>query len=145
MPSRYPSRQEIVDEMSTINVFDAIAPLVLWKDKNYTGQWKSKDTNQKIDCLIKLAYEMYYQVSDDSAGVLHVLKNNRYAFHPGRNVIFIDQNRVSILSTLHEIAHAICGESELKACAYSIKLFAQVFPNEYARLEWHGHMLRLKR
>lgn len=143
--SKYPSRQEIVDRMETIDVFDGIAPLTLWKDAYYDKKWKELSVPIKVEKLVQLAYRIYYEIlPTKDVKVLYIKVADRYAFHPGTNTIIVDKNRASIISLLHEVGHAIFGESELEACAFSIKLFAKVFTKEYAKLEWHGHMLRLK-
>lgn len=131
--------------METIDVFDSIAPLTLWKDSFYTKKWKEKSVKDKVAALTVLAYRVYYEtLPSNDTRMLQVINSNRYAYHPGKNVILMNSHRASILSVLHEVGHAIHGESELDACAYSIKLFAKVFPTEFKHLEWHGHMLKRK-
>lgn len=49
----------------------------------------------------------------------------------------------SIISALHELAHAIYGTSELMACAWSVQLFRKIFPEAYKKLKWHGHQLKV--
>ncbi len=49
----------------------------------------------------------------------------------------------SIISALHELAHAIFGSNELTACSWSIQLFRKIFPEAYKRLIWQGHMLKV--
>lgn len=48
---------------------------------------------------------------------------------------------VSIISSLHELAHHLFGASELKACRWSIWLFKKTFPKAYAKLVWNQHTL----
>lgn len=48
----------------------------------------------------------------------------------------------SVITGMHEYGHALYGEDELKACAYSIHLFKRCFPIAYEQLEWDGHVLR---
>jgi len=146
--SKYPTRQAIIDEMAKFpDITPEIAALTLWKDEQYIGCWKSKTLEMKINALTKLAYSLYYEGKYDvkDKPTLYVVEADRYAYHPGRNVVIIDSTRASILSTLHELGHAFYGDSELLACAFSVKLFAKVFPKEFAKLEWHGHMLRQRR
>ena len=45
-----------------------------------------------------------------------------------------------MVTLLHEFAHAI-GRDEYGAIRWSINLFKQVFPTEYARLTSQGHTL----
>lgn len=49
--------------------------------------------------------------------------------------------RVSVVTYLHEYAHALFGEDETTAVAWSVNLFRIVFPKSFARLQQRGHML----
>ena len=49
--------------------------------------------------------------------------------------------RMSVLSLLHEFAHAKGIRSERGACAWSINLFRRIFPRSFARLVPVGHTL----
>lgn len=48
--------------------------------------------------------------------------------------------RLSVVTYLHEFAHAR-GMGERNACRWSVNLFRQVFPRQYARLVHVGHTL----
>lgn len=50
--------------------------------------------------------------------------------------------RLSIITTLHEFAHAIYGPSEVQAVRWSINLFKRVWPRQFAEMSEEGHMLR---
>jgi len=140
----YPSKQQIIDKMESLSVSTFICTLEGWKRKHYTNQWKQKSTEEKMVCLEGLAYIIYYAQKNPSKLIpVYVKHTNRYAFHVKKRIILINDNQPSILSTLHEVGHAMYGVSETNACAFSVKLFAKVFPNEYKRLEWRGHMLKL--
>lgn len=56
------------------------------------------------------------------------------------NTIVLNKS-LSIISFLHEYGHALYGNSELKACRFSVHLFKDAFPKSYAKLQWRGHML----
>jgi len=66
-------------------------------------------------------------------------KNGCYI--PSKDKIIIT-GEPSVITYLHEYAHALYGRSERKACEWSINLFRQVFPKSYARLQSDGHMLK---
>jgi len=72
--------------------------------------------------------------------VSSVTGNNEYCYMPATNTINLGM-KPSIISTLHEMAHAVYGIEELPACAFSIALFKAVYPRSFAKLEWKGHML----
>lgn len=61
-------------------------------------------------------------------------------YQPDRNRILLVSP--SIITTMHEYGHALYGDDELKACAYSIHLFKKCFPLAWEQLEWDGHVLR---
>ena len=142
--NKYPSKQEIVDRMEHIDVTRYLPAVRNWKDMHYVGLWRNKTIEEKMKSLESLAYMTYYHQNNPSelkTMIIHYA--DRYALHIPTHTILLNQNNPSILSTLHETGHAINGESEIEACAFSVKLFAKIFPKEYSRLEWHGHMLKL--
>ena len=59
----------------------------------------------------------------------------------GRPAVITMRGRLSVVTFLHEFAHAL-GKDERGACRWSINLFRQVFPRQYARLRADGHVLR---
>jgi hypothetical protein len=48
--------------------------------------------------------------------------------------------RPSVVTYLHEFGHAL-GKDERQTCAWSLNLFRRVFPRNFARCEFQGHML----
>ena len=48
--------------------------------------------------------------------------------------------RPSVVTYLHEFGHAL-GKDERQTCAWSLNLFRRIFPRNFARCEFHGHML----
>ena len=64
-------------------------------------------------------------------------------YNPRTKTINIDDS-LSIVTTLHEFAHHILGQSEKKACIWSVWLFKKSFPKAYDKLGWNGHMLTKK-
>ena len=60
---------------------------------------------------------------------------------PGEPAIITIRGRLSVVTYLHEFAHAL-GRDERGACRWSINLFRRVFPEQYARLQADGHTLR---
>jgi len=51
------------------------------------------------------------------------------------------QGKLSIITLLHELAHCIYGASETQAVRWSVNLFRQVYPEQYANLTHQGHCL----
>lgn len=50
--------------------------------------------------------------------------------------------RPSVVTYLHEFAHALWGASERQACRWSLNLFRRTFPRSWARLAFSGHVVR---
>lgn len=57
-----------------------------------------------------------------------------------QNVIFLDENRISVITYLHEFGHAL-GKNEWDTCKWSINLFKRTFPKTFKNLESQGHVL----
>lgn len=51
------------------------------------------------------------------------------------------RGRLSVITLLHEFAHAL-GKNEYDACRWSLCLFKQVFPGQWERLRFDGHLAR---
>ncbi len=57
----------------------------------------------------------------------------------GAHVILL-RGRLSVITMLHEIGHALHGRSERTACAWSLAYFRACFPKSWERLRFSGHM-----
>lgn len=124
----YPTPEEILDHEITFKqaTVDCVRE---WKAHHFSG-WKELDPSAKTDCLSRLATDLTRSYGLDIA----VENGDAYYFDPNRSAITVDNRHPSIISTLHEVAHAIYGKSELQACRWSVWLFKKVFPNAYAEL-----------
>ncbi len=63
-------------------------------------------------------------------------------YSPLYQTIVIDQ-KLSIITALHELAHHLFGNNENQASRWSIWLFKKVWPLAFNKLIWNGH-LRIK-
>lgn len=130
--NKYPTKEEILTCAASPSK-DDIELLRFWKS-NWNKIWiASKITNHGLVDLIALFIK---------SDTIITRTGKTYCYVPRVKVIQINVDRPSIISTLHEIGHAKFGNSELQACAWSVKLFKEVFPKAYAKLEWHSHMLK---
>lgn len=50
--------------------------------------------------------------------------------------------KLSVITYLHEVAHAVFGSCERQAVRWSINLFRKTFPDQFARLSQDGHCAR---
>lgn len=129
----YPTKKEIIAAFNQIDTSLYNEQVCNWKEKYYTNKWLNLDVEQKLNALEKLVFAL-------RGDEIEVLKSDHYYYVPSQKLIGIGKN-ASIISTLHEIGHSIYGSSETLACAFSVKVFSEIFPNEYTKLKWVGHML----
>lgn len=137
----YPTKEEILSALPSTDIDKFLEKLRFWKHAYYRSQWKTMSNEQKNMRLMLLCYQLY-TIEHNRQLIVHT--GEQYCFYPDINTIIIQEDRPSVLSTLHEIGHAVWGDSELDACRFSVKLFMTIFPEIYKTLEWDGHMLRKK-
>lgn len=139
--STYPNKEEILlrikhhppNKIDTTSITD-------WKKTYYSHRWKKATTKEKqeaIQILLRLLWYTYIPPNPPPKVIW--LPLDSWSYSPETHII--TGTNPSIISALHELGHAIYGESELQACAYSTALFQTCFPKEYGRLTWEGHML----
>lgn len=133
--SDYPTKERILERERMFKP-KLLAAVKAWKREHYNGQWSSKTVEQKIASLVELV-----DVLDNRQRTVRVTVGEIYRYFPGQRLLEIDGRNPSIISTIHEMGHHVCGLSELAACRYSVWMFIKVFPRAYERLEWRGHML----
>lgn len=132
----YPTKSEI-QAHDQVHTPGDVQVLKQWKAEHYTSKWSTFDDKEKILSLAWLAKQLVPGVN--------ITDGEKWMTELGGEKsprIVMDKNHPSIISTLHEVGHVLFGVSEHSACAYSVKLFAEVFPNEFNDLIWKGHMLR---
>lgn len=134
--TNYPTKEEILDFIPNIDVSPAIPILKEWK-KTYYKKWSKKPIEERIDQLKKLVESLNTTTKEKAL----VNYGNAYCYYPPIKTVQISSKKASIISTLHEFGHHIFGTSELHACAFSTKLFIEVFPKDYQKLTWKGHLL----
>lgn len=128
--NRYPTREKILE---AINIKPgAVKRLMKWKEKWYKG-WDKKDEDTKYEAIIELVKSFSKKAN--------TIRGLQYRYLPALQLIEIDSNNYSIISTLHELAHHLFGPEELYACQWSIQLFMICFPRTYQKLKWQGHLL----
>ena len=133
----YPNKKEILDNLPPIKK-ETLEAVIKWKEKVWKQTRKKSEEDKffALTNLIKTIAATYrkpvavnYRPSIDSC-----------CYNVFKKTIFLNKS-LSILSSLHELGHHLYGESEFKACAWSIAIFKQTFPKAYDKLEWKGHML----
>lgn len=111
----------------------------LWKSFHEYGKFLTDKKEREI-AIKRLCFELLKTVGYHYIDVQFVEGIKSSCFLAGQNKIWLKDR--SIITALHETAHAMYGPSELKACSWSIKLFKTMFPEEYEKLHWEGHMLK---
>jgi hypothetical protein len=117
---------------------ETIESLRLWKQQHYKN-WSSKSKKDKISDLNWLI--MTIMKAEKSTKDWWSVNTDFYGWEENSGTFFINKNRPSIISTLHEIGHALHGRSELEACRFSVWLFKIVFPKSHEKLKSEGHLL----
>ncbi len=133
----YPTKEEILEAVKYTKPTLHLRLLDTWKKTFYTKMWKSSNASYKFKALIILIEKLTNNEN------IKVQLGKEYSYSPTLKILTLGEIP-SIISTLHEIGHVILGNEEINACRFSVALFKTVFPNEYSKLEWNGHMLRRK-
>ena len=149
MPN-YPSRLDILYEISQTRnsgwlgshliTYDDVDTLKSWKRNLYDRQWSELNVAQKYERLLALLLMLNLR-SDSDQMDLGIKLSGPAHYDPAGKVIWLG-NKPSIITALHELGHYFFGSSELKACVYSVAMFSEAFPKEYASLKWDGHMMK---
>jgi len=140
----YPTKEEILNRVTRRPINPMEQRLITeWKDTYYRSLWKASTEDDKksaLEVLILLLWHSTLPALDWRNNLKLEWKDQpSWSYTPATNTI--TGVNPSIISALHELGHAIHGESELDACVYSTSLFKTYFPKEYGRLTWKGHML----
>lgn len=142
----YPSKQEVLEHVQKHPPDQAAVETVLqWKSANYTNKWNScSDTDKKIalQILISALWTQNPRNRNKSKQTPMFVWGDEWHYQVDRHLIQGENGNYSIISSLHELGHALLGTSEHQACGYSVGLFMACFPKEYAKLRWEGHMLK---
>lgn len=134
--NNYPTKTEILEAIKHTDVSRYTHNLETWKAEEYNAKWSQLSNKEKQIALFLLCHSV-------STKPILVIYGDHYGYTPHLNQVTLDIKKPSIMSTLHELGHHEFGIKEIDACRFSVKLFTQVFPSEYSKLIWCGHMLKL--
>ena len=163
----YPTKEQIITSLPNIKISEStIRLLQVWKREH----WDTIPSSNKIAIARKEWNDNRYWLGIydekdkpetkqkreqnnikmllDILGIMLKVQINKVEFNNTRKSLCIPETQtiiigkpLSIISTLHEFAHLLLGIDETKACAWSIKLFKEAFPEEFSQLKWNGHQL----
>jgi hypothetical protein len=126
-PTSYPTEKEIM-ETPVSHKTEVLKFMKEWKAK-YEDNYNS--TTAMADLIFGLAKIYQKPVS--------LTFNSDKAYYQAPRIYL--RKKHSVITALHEFAHHIYGKSEKQACRWSVWLFRKIFPREFERLEFKGHML----
>jgi len=107
----------------------------IWKEKkNGNPREKFEALSTLISRIVNI-YDKPVTVIFEPDGIIGC------CYHTQTKTIVIDRT-LSVISTLHELAHHLFGRSETQACRWSVWLFKKVWPLAFTKLRWEGHLLK---
>lgn len=119
---------------------EVISRVKEWR-KNIWKPIKHGNPRDKFNALYTLITAIYHIYQKPCNIVFNPNTPIGCHYNPLTKTITIDQT-LSIISTLHELAHHLFGPDEKTACRWSIWLFKKVWPKAFAKLRWKGHLLK---
>jgi len=136
----YPTKEQIMDKPHSHKP-DVIRLCIQWKKEVWFPLRATEPTEQqKFEALKTLLQRIAAEHYNKPVEVDYQPEIGSCCYQPALNRITINKS-LSILSSLHELAHHLFGNSETKACRWSVWLFKKSFPKAFRGLEWKGHML----
>ena len=133
--TKYPTKEEI---LATNPYYNSHITWITEEWAKLISGWKDIDETKK---MLSLEFLIYKICRMQKKTMPKIKWSSTYKYNPKTKTMYLDKDKPSIISTLHELGHHLHGASELKACQWSIHLFAEAFPKSYAKLKWKGHLL----
>jgi len=136
---RYPTPEQIM-ERRFVYKRGVIPATRSWKRRFFQRRWRNLSDKDKFTVIAYLltTIDTIYN-PNGQGGLRSVIPGPRACYIPLEQIIVLDAP--SIVSALHELGHHLFGASELTACRFSAQLFQRVFPRQFNRLTWQGHLL----
>lgn len=129
----YPTTEQVLHAVKHTDTSEFEPIVKEWKKNFYTKLWSKLTTKEKISALKQL-------INTLTNNKIEIIEGKEYLYNTMTKTIVLGPSP-SIISTLHEVGHCLWGLREIDACRFSVSIFTKVFPNEYKKLEWKGHML----
>lgn len=156
----YPTKKEILTLLPTqpLPTLKTILSIQEWKKYNYFNNKNNKAKIEILHILIVILYNRYLKTKPYIPLAVFSQNGTRYQFNTKKSIITLDKNHPSIISTLHEFAHALYHykpktltpeeltlinklKPEFFACVWSINVFKTVWPRSFNKLTWSEHRL----
>ena len=139
--SLYPTKEEIMAEPLPEIKPETVGLILDWKRTVWANTKKADNQAKARELACKSLAEALLLQANLKAKVVILNNEQIIPFWSPQHKILAIKSGGSIISTLHEFAHALLGNSELKACRWSYSAFKWTFPKALNRLVWKGHML----
>jgi len=145
MPNgNYPTSVEgLVDNKISLNR-DAYAALQEFvRSKVFRGEIEERKAkfvklHEKLNAAYRLSVNLAFgELTDDG-------DSGSSSYNPETDTVTL-RGKLSVITYLHEYAHARFGPDETEAVHWSLSVFARFFPLSFAKLVFNGHMARLPR
>lgn len=139
MPSHYPSSISDIDLDGVTPLPEVVAAVLrLVAAKPYKGSLAQRQAKfrRTIADICEASGVRQPQVAFRTDEGL----SSGLSFYRPRSHLIVLVGSLSVITCLHEVAHAIFGPSEHVACAWSLRLFRDCFPKSWSRLRFDGHV-----
>jgi hypothetical protein len=133
----YPKRDEILALPAPTHRPDVLKLVKLWKREVWNDA-RGIGEDAKTEACVRLGLAILHIYGKDDWEVVYNPLGIACCDPVGKRIIL---EKGSIITTMHEVAHALFGSSELKACRWSVWLFRKTFNKAYAKLVWKEHCL----
>lgn len=137
--TQYPTKDEILSNPPEI-LKEEIYYFLDWKKENFIKKWSKTSTSEKTKTINNLIINLSKLKNKEIPNI--EWGNYEDCYNPQTKTIFLNFHKISIITALHELGHHLFGESELKACSYSIWLWKTIFPIQYEKMKWENHLLK---
>lgn len=140
----YPTKEQILENLYTPTEKEFLT-VKKWKLEHFNKKWSHLPLEEKHNALRELIYAVCKAKNiPRQQWPTYTPIGETWCYKPNLKLIQAQTENPSIISALHELSHHLSGSSEIIACRFSIGIFIKCFPKTYAKLEWHGHLLRKK-
>ena len=138
MPEYPPTVAECLDDsmrfrVSTLNALRMYRSLKPWRGDDRERERKLRVLHEALCIIYRVVVPLVVECGGGDSGG---------SSYNGINRTITLRGRLSVVTYLHEFAHALGKLDEREACRWSINLFRRVFPREFDRLAHDGHTLR---
>lgn len=103
----------------------------------FMAKWKEQHrlNHHSTQAICDMVFGLTGKIYKKPVSIVFSAKKSYYSL----GTIYL--SNLSIVTALHETAHHLYGKSERMACRWSIWLFKKIFPDEFSKLQFQGHLL----